>query len=57
MKDNKYDGVPSHYAAKYVAVVGANLIQQESLIIGEDERKKILGIASTTVPSQQLHSE
>ena len=50
MSDNKYDGILSRYAAGYSTVVSANLTTLESLMMGEDERKKILGLAPSEAP-------
>jgi len=50
MADNKYDGIISCYAAGDDAVVSANLVQLESLIMGEYERKMIIGLMSTAAP-------
>ena len=47
MSDNKYDGILSHYVAGDYVVVSADLTTLESLMMGEDERKKILGLAPT----------
>ena len=47
MTDNKYDGILSCYTAGDDDVVSANLVQLESLIMGEYKRKMILGLMST----------
>ena len=56
MSDNKHDGILSHYRACDTVVVSANLIQFESLMIGENEREKIaLAQHATCAPKKPLH--
>ena len=50
MTDNRQHGILSHYAAGDTSVVSADIITLESLMMGEDERKKILGLAPTMAP-------
>jgi len=50
MTDNKYDGILNHYTAGDCAVVTANLTTLKSLMMGENEQKKILGLAPTMAP-------
>jgi len=50
MTDHRYDGILSRYAAGDTEVVIADLSQLESLMMGEDERKKILGLPHTAAP-------
>ena len=50
MIDHRYDGILSGYAAGDIVVVTADLTQLESLMMGEDERNKILGLAPTSAP-------
>ena len=50
MTDNRHDGILSHYAAGNTSVVSADLTTLESLMMGEDERKKILGLAPKIAP-------
>ena len=50
MTDHRYEGILSRYAAGATAVVTTDLSQLENLVMGEDERKKIIGLVPTAAP-------